>query len=81
MLVEEPWDSLVTSPGGRRPLVPGRQRLGWPAEVLVQRSAASSAPPPFPLDIPWVLQKTVLARCLGPHPLIILMPKCIKEAW
>lgn len=34
-----------------------------------------------PLQHPKVLQKTSLARCLGPHSLIILMPKCIKEAW
>lgn len=33
------------------------------------------------LQHPRVLQKTSLARCLGPHSLIILMPKCIKEAW
>lgn len=36
---------------------------------------------PQPLQHPRVLQKTSLARCLGPHSLIILMPKCIKEAW
>lgn len=54
-----------------------------PSRAWVQGSGpeAPSQALPQPRQHPRVLQKTSLARCLGPHSLIILMPKCIKEAW